>query len=145
MGVPMIFRNATIAKKVQKEGYSSSDPTGQKIPAQTVARIVDELPAEGAQKNANLQAKMVIQIADIINANPPGSLGTVALTLTYALSWIIGIIALVILFLKPFGNGFQAELPERIPEGRAVVQEMHSFQNQTPTPGFRTTKERSQS
>ena len=83
IAIPVVLRNGRIAHKLTHENVPVASGDEQSVPPETMKRIVDELPKEGAQGTPKFLAQSTLQIFEILNTKSPRGTVTFGLLFLY--------------------------------------------------------------
>lgn len=117
LGLPLIYRVGKVVRRLRTRGFDATSPDGHTIPLETARQIHEELrQVLPARPNARTSAQLTLQSFELLNARPPGWLGSAALIGLHGLSLLVAVVALVGLMFPwlwrfPRSMGQERELP----------------------------------
>ncbi len=110
IAIPVVLRNGRIAHKLAHENVPVASGDEQSVPPETMKRIVEELPKEGAQGTPKFLAQSTLQIFEMLNTKSPSGMATFGLLFVYIGS-ILACLAVPFAFnISALGQFWEAEV-----------------------------------
>ncbi|MFL5338948.1 MAG: site-2 protease family protein, partial [Gemmataceae bacterium] len=125
LGLPSTWRIARTAHRLRAEHTPAMSPDSQSIPPESALRILHALRGGVPRKfQANLMAKLVAQVFEMLNARPPGAVASLALLGVQTASFVAAVVFAVVFtvglnspLLNRFGFGPDRELKHQYRPG----------------------------
>ena len=96
LGLPTTYRVGKVVRRLRRCDLDATSPDGHTIPLETARLIHDELQQVlPFHPNAKTSAQLTLQSFELLNAHPPGWLGSIALISVQGLSFLTAMIVLI--------------------------------------------------
>jgi Zn-dependent protease len=94
LGLKMNYRIGSVVHRLRQRGFDAHSPDARTIPVATAYAIYQELrPALPANANTRTSAQFTLNAFELLNAKPPGVLGSMALIGVHGFSLLAAIVA----------------------------------------------------
>jgi Zn-dependent protease len=96
IGLPANYRIGNVVHRLRRRGFDAHSPDARTIPVETAYAIYQELrPVLPANANVRTSAQFTLNAFELLNAKPPGALGSLALIGVHGFS-LLGAIAVAL-------------------------------------------------